>query len=341
MKWSRQQKTPEGSLVEAAAWRLRLTESDQRSSPEFERWLIADPSHQVAWQRVQAPWSFIGEQQTSPELLELRRAALASARQTARLRWVVSTRPSTRILRLAAALIVGIAGLLVWHFYMPDFYRTGMGERRVVTLADGSQVQLDSSTMLWVRYSAHARDLDLSRGQARFDVVHDVERPFSVTAGDQRVIATGTAFNVDLLGSNLLVTLIEGHVIVVPERADPENSPRRAKIRAIARHIELDAGQELVVSAGGGASVLNANIERTTAWQSGQLVFDNEPLSSVIERVNRYSSLPLVLMDETTAQLRISGVFNAGDTSRFVDTLTRYLQVNADRRESSILLSRR
>ena len=36
-------------------------------------------------------------------------------------------------------------------------------------------------------------------------------------AGGQKVVATGTAFNVDLLGPDVLVTLIEGRVVVLPQ----------------------------------------------------------------------------------------------------------------------------
>src|SRR3546814_1264895 len=80
-----------------------------------------------------------------------------------------------------------------------DLYRTVLGERRVVTLADGSTVSLDAASEVRVAYSERARELALVRGQARFDVAHDPRRPFAVQARDQRVVATGTAFNVDLL----------------------------------------------------------------------------------------------------------------------------------------------
>src|SRR3546814_3917007 len=96
-----------------------------------------------------------------------------------------------------------------------DLYRTVLGERRVVTLADGSTVSLDAASEVRVAYSERARELALVRGQARFDVAHDPRRPFAVQARDQRVVATGTAFNVDLFGPQVLITLIEGHVQVL------------------------------------------------------------------------------------------------------------------------------
>jgi len=81
---------------------------------------------------------------------------------------------------------VAISALTAWYLQRPDTYRTALGERRAVTLADGSQITLDSSSEVMVRYSANARALTLVRGQARFDVTHDVERPFTVTANGRR-----------------------------------------------------------------------------------------------------------------------------------------------------------
>src|SRR3546814_14300232 len=102
-----------------------------------------------------------------------------------------------------------------------DLYRTVLGERRVVTLADGSTVSLDAASEVRVAYSERARELALVRGQARFDVAHDPRRPFAVQARDQRVVAPGTAFNVDLFGPQVLITLIEGHVPVLDATSSP------------------------------------------------------------------------------------------------------------------------
>ncbi|TLY57663.1 MAG: DUF4880 domain-containing protein [Gammaproteobacteria bacterium] len=199
-------------LVEAAAWRTRLAEASADCSEELAVWLAEDPQNRAAWQRVQAPWALLGEQATAPELIRLRRAALAHAHDAARGRWMRGRRFALpgALATAAAILAVTTAALFIWHTQRSEVYRTSAGERRVVTLADGSRVALDSQSEVRVRYSAHARELTLTRGQARFDVFHDVERPFSVTADRHRVIATGTAFNVDLLGSSLLVTLISG-----------------------------------------------------------------------------------------------------------------------------------
>lgn len=329
-------------LVEAAAWRTRLTEEGVDSSAAFEAWLAAHEDNRRAWFQVQEPWDLFGEQAHSPELIELRRAALGRARDAGRHRWLGSSGARLKLATAAAIAVTVIGGLLSWHASRPDIYRTQIGERRVVTLVDGSKIALDSQTEIRVSYSKDARDLSLLHGQARFDVAKDVERPFSVYAAKRKVVATGTAFNVDLIGSEALITLIEGRVVVFTEVEESGASARRVISKETAaaveaprsirsdQTIELAAGEQLVLASGVAPNVTTANVEQTTAWQSGRLVFENEPLASVIERMNRYSTRALRIVDPRAAKLRMSGVFNTGDVESFVATVTAYLPVQAE-----------
>ena len=73
----------------------------------------------------------------------------------------------------------------------------------------------------------------------------------------------------------------------------------------------------------------NVNLDRTTAWQSGKLFFNNEPLADAVVRINRYARQAIVV-DPSAAQFRISGVFNAGDADAFVEAVTSYLPVHIE-----------
>jgi transmembrane sensor len=250
--------------------------------------------------------------------------------------------------------LVVVSAVTVWSIGQPDVYRTAAGERRVVTLEDGSQVQLDALTVLRVDYSERARDLKLVVGQARFDVAHDVQRPFSVLAARQKVVATGTAFNVDVVGRDLLVTLIEGSVVILPQ-----DEPSRDAVGALTRAapsaaagadgprpgepprpapVELSAGQQARISANGHSTVTPANVQRALAWQSGQLIFDDETLLSAVARINRYSARPAVVVGEGAAEMRFSGVFNSNDADGFLSTITHYLPVEALREGEMVRL---
>jgi len=76
-------------------------------------------------------------------------------------------------------------------------------------------------------------------------------------------------------------------------------------------------------------------------WESRRIIFDDEPLATAVERINRYSSDRLILADERIGALRISGVFRTDDLAGFVDTLTRYLPLQSERRHNAILLRAR
>ena len=315
-------------LTEAAAWRVRLAENDLADSPALAAWIAEDARNAAAWKQVQEQWALFAEHATSPEIIELRCRALAHAHEAGRGRWVRSKRFAiAHRLGIAAGIVaVTIGGLFAWT-QQPEVYGTRAGERRIVTLADGSQVALDSRSEVKVRYSAHARELTLTGGQARFDVAHDVERPFIVTADGHKVIATGTSFNVDLFGPRLLVTLIEGHVVVSSEPTF--NQP--ANMDSQLDRISLDAGEQVVFSPQAPPSVAHVNLGQATAWESGEVVFENEALPVVVARINRYARHGVVIADTQTSELRISGVFHTGDVDGFVSTISAYLPVRVDK----------
>jgi transmembrane sensor len=327
---------PMRRLASAALWRVRLTEEGLESSATFEAWLAEDPANEAAWRQLNAPWDLLGEQAASPEVVAARRQALARASARPATAAPARTRRAILWSGLAAGAAAIVAGAL-WFVAQPSEYRTGLGERRVVKLEDGSKVSLDSQTVVQVRYSADARHLRLTQGQARFDVFHNTRRPFSVDAGDRTVIATGTSFNIDLTQSAVVVTLIEGRVLVTP-REPTVSLPVARKQQTPA--VPLEAGQTLTISIDEPVPprIESASLDTVTAWETGRLIFDNEPLDEVVERVGRYSSQPILIADQQAAKLKISGVFNAGDVTTFVDTVSRYLPVYATSRPDGTIV---
>jgi transmembrane sensor len=346
-------------LEQAAAWRARLAESHDGHALEFSSWLAEDPRNREAWRRVQGPWQFIGEQATAPGVIQLRRAALIHAHDATRRSGIRRSRALWRTAAIAAMLLLAVGSLTLWQWQRPALYTTARGERRIITLADGSQVTLDSRSELTVDYTASTRSLTLLEGQARFDVAHDVERPFTVTADGHKVVATGTAFDVNLLGPELLVTLIRGHVVVLPQSArtltfqslaaSPASASRAPRVPAPGvsgaivpddwNQIVLAPGEQLVMSADAAPQLQHINLHRVTAWEQGEVVFKNERLATVIAQMNRYGRRRLVLGDARAARLRISGVFREGDLAGFVSTLSSYLPVRAqDRPDGEVVL---
>ena len=139
------------------------------------------------------------------------------------------------------------------------------------------------------------------------------------------MIATGTAFNINLTDQRVLVTLIEGHVII--ENVAANSKPHA--VQAVPASIELKAGQQLEQRDERPPEIKTANIEQTTAWMNGQAVIDNDTLESLVAQVNHYSRTPIVIDDPNVAAMRVSGVFNVANQMAFLDVVTQYLPVRA------------
>jgi transmembrane sensor len=325
---------PSDRLAQATDWfvRLRADDADVEDLTRFQRWVDESPDNATAYARVTQSWSVVGEQASAPEIMLGRRDALEDARKAASSRWSSSRprwiRPAIAAAACAALLIGSAVGAWVWWSRTnAGVYTTGVGERRTLILADGSVVTLDARSRIQVKYRDRERLIDLDQGQARFDVAKDPSRPFRVSAGRETVLALGTQFNVELVAHSVLVTLIEGRVAIMPEATKAEP----------AAQIDLIAGEALQVRQDGRKIRLpKVDIARVTAWQNGKLFFDNEPLASAAERVNRYSR-EQIQVDTSAAEITISGVFNAGDARAFVEAVTAYFPVKTDQAPGAVM----
>jgi transmembrane sensor len=323
---------PASPLEAAAIWRMRMASPDWSPSGEaaFEAWLAQDDLHRRAFERTGKVWDLVDNHAATPDVMVIRRDALHRAQKTARGRMTRWVQPTGRRAAIAAAVagVLVVAGIGAAPLLSADeVYRTGLNERRVVTLSDGSKLSLDALTKVTVEYSDDARRLKLVSGQARFDVAHDVSRPFSVQARDRTVVATGTAFNIDVFEREARVTLIEGRVIVLAQPASPL---ARITRESPARPIAMQAGQQLVAPDHAPAQlVASVDLEQATAWQQGKLMFDKEPLAEAVVRMNRYSERKIVIGDVEAGAMPISGAFDAGNTRGFLEAVTAYLPVTA------------
>src|SRR5690606_29399374 len=175
-----------------------------------------------------------------------------------------------------------------------------------------------------------------------FDVARDSERPFEVKARGQIVHAKGTAFNVDLMTSETVITLLEGRITVAPAAENslalPEASSERG---AVFEEIEMEPGEQLILSGRRGIVVSKpARLEDAVSWETGKVVFVDEPLGLAAERMSHYAGQRLLVSGEEAAAMRVSGVFDTSDVHGFVEAVTTYLPLtSAVDADGSILLT--
>lgn len=333
---------PEGREEEAANWCMRLAEGDLsiEEQQRFDSW-IASGFNQRSFEDALAIWNGVDAAAEQAEFIRIRTAALEDFRKANRRRWSgkMFSRKRRPFMAAAACLLLALASLPLLQG-RADVYQTDVGERRIATLDDGSRISLDAATRVDVALEEKQRALTLVSGRAKFDVAHDPLRPFSVTVGDKIVVATGTSFSVELVEGEVRVVLYEGHVEVLT--AKDQGSPHPVKLRGSGVSVSeaLKPGTELITSVSAPlAHVVQTDIPKISSWEAGQLTFDNEPLATAVARVNRYAPRKVMLANPSVAEIRISGVFTAGDTDSFLEAVTAFAPVGVERGGGQITLS--
>jgi transmembrane sensor len=306
---------------EAIAWRLRRERGALSASEAeaFAQWLAAAPEHPEAYAAADEFWQGAGELARHP-LFEQTRERAARASEG------VFTRRRAMAAALAAAVGLGALGAYVQlspRRLADQSFRTAVGQQATVTLPDGSQVTLNTDTVVRTRSDEGRRLVYLDKGQAFFKVAKDRRHPFVVTAAGRTVTALGTAFDVRVDGGALKVVLVEGKVRVEaasPPSPAPADAPPGQKAPPRPMVTDMSPGSELVATTRSDWRLTPTDVERETSWLQGQLVFDDQPLSEIAEEMNRYS-IRKIAVDARLASRRLSGNFLPGDVHGFSKAL--------------------
>lgn len=258
----------------------------------FARWRQQSPAHEAAAALAEQMWQALPQTRTAETFVP----PAASPRQP--LRW--------------AALAAGMAALAITSFsepvqvYFAD-HSTAVGERKLLTLEDGSQVWLNSATALSVHYSSSRREINLLKGEALFQVSKDATRPFVVQAAGGSVQAVGTRFDVDRQHQRVRVGVTEGEV----------------KVSSGGAAVPLKVAQQLDFEDGTPPSATSPlDINTAAAWQRGKLIFNRRPLSEVFADIERYMPGSVVVAG-SLPETAVSGVFNLDDVPGMLDVLSR------------------
>jgi len=217
-------------------------------------------------------------------------------------------------------------------------YVTAHGEQSRTPLADGSVLHLNTDSAVTVRYSSVERVVDVERGQALFEVAHDANRRFRVSAGDAHMIAVGTQFEVYRKPDTTVVTVVEGSVAVLVGTPPPATSqgvlpPGAPRVEA-GYQVRIDP--RLVAAQAPDALPIDAT--QATAWLQGKIAFEQRPLGEVADEFNRYARIPLEIDDPVLRALPISGVFDARDMDSFTAFLETLDGVTVQRTPTRILV---
>ncbi|MEO4044820.1 FecR family protein [Hoeflea sp. CAU 1731] len=300
---------------EAADWVLRHRDSelDPDAVRAFHQWLDCDPDNRRAYDAAQM-------------LLGDARSAISSDPDLNDMDLKPTSRAKPVVQFLLALFVVGS---LFVYFDGPMRLQAdvvaGISELPVIELKDGSTVQLNASSAIALDYADNARAVRLLRGQALFNVAPDPSRPFSVEAGNTRVTALGTAFDIRRGKTETEVTVTQ-HAVSV----DIENAGQA---------IRLDEGQQIDIGSDGDhGSIVDVDANAVLGWRRGVLVMDNAPLSLVAEELERRIRGRIVFAGAGLSDRRVSGTIAIADTSAALDFLGQALGVKSTRLGPLIIL---
>lgn len=335
-------------------WCLRLSDGCMSSEDreKLHDWLAGDATRGERLGAALAVWDAVEADADAPEMLALRREALGAVHRAGQRRWLRTKFVSQPILwAIAAALLLTLAlGSLLWRQDGRDEYRTGIGERRVIALADGSRLSLDADSVVTVAFTAQRRNVVLERGRARFKVAKDPLRPFAVRSGRNMVVATGTEFSVERLSREVRVALFEGRVAVLRDTPQGQTSEIvRRDGRSVTAERALTPGYEIGLPVAGTIGSIGPVIGPMVGgeggggegWGAEQISFTSETLGTAAERMNRYAERRRITVDPGVADVRISGVFNVGDVDAFAQAIAATFPVDATVDDAEIRLRRR
>jgi transmembrane sensor len=300
-------------------------------SIEYELWLAADPRHAAAMQRTSAAWSLLDR------IPESAAAPILAAATRRRSFW----RRTVTFGSLAAAALV--VGLFIWSRPLPADPTlsapalSATTTPRLVTLSDGTVVQLNTGGAVVEEFTAATRHVTLTRGEAHFAVTKNPARPFVVQAGSLQVRAVGTAFNINLQSSAVDVIVTEGRVQLTTGTHDAPalGAGERATLRRAAA-ASTAAEPALVLT-----RLDAAAIAQTLAWREPLLRLGGATLAELAAEFERATGRRLVLADPALADLRFGGRFRADDIDGFTHLLATTLDLDVERAADGTIVLRK
>lgn len=296
--------SPDRKVFEAAAtWYVQFQAEPptavQRQA--WQNWIDSSQANLAAWNQMEQI------QRNLRGSRDLSRRALSSTQQR---------RQVLKLLMIAAG-----TGYLGWnvqqHTPLSNVwadYRTKVGQRRSIELADGTQVHLNTGTAIDVLFDGNRRLIRLLEGEilVRTGKFGD-QRPFYVETLEGRVEALGTRFSVRQLAGVSRIGVLEDQV-----RLYPSTHPEQARLLTAGQGADFDS-----------RSVGPVHPYSTTqaAWINGQLIVLDIPLGELIGELGRYRA-GVMHCDERAAGLRVSGTFRLDSTDAVLANLQASLPVS-------------
>lgn len=288
---------------------------------EWAHWRAAHPDHERAWLRIESVRGAL-QPLAAPASAAIAQAALAGPASAQRRRAL----KGVSVLAIAGGTTWSVGRYTPWREWTSD-HHTRIGERRNLTLPDGTQIALNTGSAIDVLYSGAQRRVALIAGEILVATAHPPgeARPFLVETTHGTARALGTEYTVRMRDASTQVSVYQGAVQIQPRD---------------------DQGHALTLQAGLCASYSARDVtqagaadENRTAWKDGFIVARGMRLGDFIAELGRYCRDTLSC-DPAIDGLRLSGSFPVNDVDKVLAALSVTLDVRVQA-ETSLWRGRR
>lgn len=326
--------------IAAALWAVRVDGEEAGSTleGELQAWLGADMRRLGAYVRARATLLQAKRVKAlgpdfDPELYSLEHGEADDAAPPPAHDPVVL--PTRRRILIGGSLAVAVAAATAVGLSWPaaaTTYSTRRGEVRLIPLADGSAMTLNTQSTARVLFTSRERHIELVEGEALFDVAPDTKRPFLVEAGGSLVKAATTSFTISHLPDQAVrVTVRQGSVQIAGRNASQPATQIAANTRAI---MADGAGKTDTFT------IAPSEMKRDLAWQQGMLSFEDTPLDEAARQFARYSDTAIRFERPDIGQETITGLYAANNPQGFARSAALSLGLRASERPGTITLGR-
>lgn len=275
---------------------------------------------------------YYSEQKKLWHLLEIHRK-IENVDERGAFRKIASSLPVKRetsiftwVQRVAAILLVPVIIASAFYFFHERSSRkqfstvyntaeTPLGMRSSLTLPDGTKVWLNAGSKISypVLFSNDRRAVTLS-GEAYFEVKKDKEWPFVVNAKSMSIVVTGTSFNCNAYPENdqIQTVLVEGEVTLVNQSAT---------------ELALMSPGELATFDNNKQSITKTrtDLQKYIAWKSGKLMFRDDKMNKVVEKLERWYNVEFEIADKEIADY----IYTATFIDESLDQVLKMLSLSA------------
>jgi len=236
--------------------------------------------------------------------------------------------------RMAAGFagVLLLAGVLFYFIAMQKHaVSTGYGEIRKVILPDGSVVTMNANSRLTYGREWNAqqdREVWLD-GEAFFSVTHTASHQrFRVHTPDLNVEVLGTQFNVFKRAGKTKVSLNSGKVRI-RIHAQTEN------------HVLMKPGELVEYSEKQHTYVKKAvNAEKYSAWTQRRLIFDDTPMSEIIQMLHDNYGWKVEVKDTIILSERLTGEIQTSDELTLLKALAKALEVKITKENNTLVVEK-